>query len=184
MRFPTLLGSLVLGFVLTGCARTLDAQPIGTAQPVAQLQDGFHNINRDGKLYFASVPTKAGLDAMAYFGVKVIINIRTADRIETDEFDHEAYAKSLGMDYVWLPTTPSTLDNATVDRFAKVLAGTTGPALLHCNSANTAGGLWAAYLTQKRGVPIDEAIAKGRAAGLSRDSMVESVRRVAGDESP
>lgn len=184
MRFSPLLVSLVLGFVLTGCARTLDAQPIGTAKPVAELADGFHNINQDGKLYFAGKPTKAGLDAMAARGVKVIVNIRTADRIETDEFDHEAYAKSLGMDYVWLPTTPDSLDDATVDRFAEVLASTTGPALLHCNSANTAGGLWAAYLAQKRGVPIDEAIAKGKAAGLSRDSMVEAVQRVVGVDSP
>lgn len=184
MRSMKLLSVLVCALLVTGCARTLDTQPIGTAQPVAQLQDDFSAINQDGRIYFAGVPTREGIDKLAAQGVTVIVNLRTPEAMAADEqpFDEEAYAKSKGIEYIYIPTTPDSFDADTVDTFADVLSSTKGKALVHCNSSNTAGGLWAGYLVREKGLTVDEAIDKGKAAGLSRDSMIEAVRRVAGED--
>ena len=118
---------------------------------------------------------------MLFRSVSVIVSLRTTGAMSKDEapFDEEAYARSKGIEYVWLPTTPDSLDDETIEKFADALHETKGKALVHCNSANTSGGLWAAYLNKKRGFSLEEAIERGRAAGLSRDSMTEAVRRVA-----
>ncbi len=173
---PLMFVTLMLG----ACASTLDRAPVGTAEPVSELRENFRNINRDGVFYFAGVPTKEGIDRLAEEGVTLIVNLRTQEVMARDAepFDEEAYARSKGIDYLWLPTTPRTLNEETIEQFAKALREHRGKALIHCNSANTAGGLWAAYLAKKRNIPLDIAIEKGRAAGLSKDSMVEAVRRV------
>ena len=64
------------------------------------------------------------------------------------------------------------------DKQREAVEATEGPVLVHCGSSNRAGGLWAAYLARERGFTIDDAIARGREAGLSRESMIEAVRRV------
>jgi protein tyrosine phosphatase (PTP) superfamily phosphohydrolase (DUF442 family) len=66
-----------------------------------------------------------------------------------------------------------------VDRFAEELATTDGPVLLHCKKSNLVGGLWAAYLVREHGAGWDEALALGKAAGLSRLSMIEAAQRLA-----
>lgn len=184
MTCRKLFFALVCAILVAGCARTLDTQPVGTAQPVAQLQDDFSAINQDGGIYFAGVPTREGIDKLAAQGVTVIVNLRTPEAMAGDEqpFDEEAYARSKGIEYIYLPTTPDSFDADTVDTFADVLGSTKGRALVHCNSSNTAGGLWAGYLVRKKGLTVDEAIEKGKAAGLSRDSMIQAVRRLAAED--
>ncbi len=179
---------ILIALALSACASTLDRAPVGTAQPVPELQNEFRNINRDGVFYFAGVPTKEGIDHLAEQGVTLIVSLRTPEAMAKDPepFDEEAYARSKGIDFLWLPTTPETLSDETIEQFAQALREHRGKALIHCNSANTAGGLWAAYLAKKRDLPLDEALARGHAAGLSKESMEEAVRRVVegGDDDP
>ena len=47
---------------------------------------------------------------------------------------------------------------------------------LHCASSNRVGASWALYQAQRKGVPAEDAIEMGKAAGLtSLESRVRSV---------
>jgi len=76
--------------------------------------------------------------------------------------------------------TPETLSKQDVERFAEKMDGATGKVLVHCASSNRAGALWASYLALYKGVPLDQAIENGKAAGMRASSLEDAVRRVAG----
>jgi len=186
MRFQTiLLAALIAGHA--GCERAPRPEVIAAgaqlvaAEPVSGWP-GTKNVSRAGRIFFAGQPGEAALRQAAAEGVALVINSRTAQEMTRVPFDEPALVAALGMQYVVIPVTPSTFSAADVDRFAEALAATDGPVLFHCATANRSGGLWAAYLVRKRGLPWERALDLGRAAGLSRQSMIEAARRVA--ESP
>lgn len=158
---------------------TLDKAPVGMAEPVADLQ-GFNNIFRDGDIYFAGQPNQDALRDSAARGVKVVVNIRAdAEMSGAVDFDELALVEKLNMRYVHIPVTPATLSIADADRLHDVLSSTTAPLLVHCGSSNRVGGLWALYLHRHRGLDLDEALKRGRQAGLRSESITEAVKRAA-----
>lgn len=164
-----------------GCRSTLDRQPVGVAAPVPELKDEFNNVSRDGRLYVAGEPSEEAIREMARRGATVVVNIIPEGAPRKHQFDERALVESLGMKYVSIPVSAASLSAADVDRFAEVMRETEGGMLLHCRSSNTAGGLWAAYLARVRNMPLNEAIERGKAAGLARPDMIDAVTRVASD---
>jgi protein tyrosine phosphatase (PTP) superfamily phosphohydrolase (DUF442 family) len=51
------------------------------------------------------------------------------------------------------------------------------PVLLHCADSNRAGAIWALYAGQRNNLPIEEAIAEGKAAGMSIPALEKDVRK-------
>ena len=173
----------VLLVLLSGCtAPRLATVAVDEAAP-QQDWEGINNLFRDGLFYFGGQPDAAAFQRLAEeAGIQTVINLRRPQELERLDFDEPAVVEALGMRYVNIPITPDGFSAADVDRFAAVLAETKGPVLLHCGSSNRAGGLWAAYLAQHRSIDLDEAIRRGKTAGLSRETMIEAVRRVAQEE--
>lgn len=161
-----------------GCARTLDRAPVAVAQPVPNAPER-PRLTSDGHIYFAGQPDEALLRRMAdEHEVTTVINIRTPEAMrEHVPFDEERVVREEGMEYVNIPLGVSDLSEEDLDAFDGVLSKTRGPALLHCASSNTVGGVWAIYLHERRGIPAEEAYEMGQGAGLSRPASIETVRK-------
>ncbi len=175
---PTFAAAALLG--LFGCTTVQREIEIAEAAPVEALAEEFNNIYSSGEIFFAGIPTAAGLEAMKDRGVRTIVCTKTPEWVdEKMGLSERELAESLGMRIVYIPISPNSFDSRDVDRFADLLDHNDGPMLIHCGSSNTVGGLWAAYLHRERGVELDRAIALGEAAGLKSDSMREAAIRVA-----
>lgn len=119
-------------------------------------------------LYASGQPSPRDLAALAARGVRTVINLRTPD--EPVAYDEPAEIERLGMRYVAIPISgPQDITAATIALFSSELdqAGGRGGTLVHCASSNRVGALIALDLGLTRGAPREQAIAAGRAAGLT-----------------
>ena len=162
-----------------GCSRALNRAEIGTAESSVDLP-GVNNLSRDGSFYFSGQPSRETLDAAAGRGVRVVVNLRSGDEMQSGvDFDEAATAQALGMRYVSIPITPTSFGAADADRLHEVLQSTPDPVLIHCATSNRTGALWAMYLNRHRGLSIDDALERGRHAGLRSEQLADTVRREA-----
>ncbi len=164
---------------IPACRSTLHTTPVGYAEPVEDW-NGFGNLARDGKVFFGGQPTRKGLSEAASRGIRIVVNLRTEEEMSNSvELDEKALVQSLGMEYVPIPITARTLSAANADQLRDVLGDKLGPVLIHCGAANRVGALWALYLHRHRALSLDEAIERGRAAGLRSDELINAIRRAA-----
>jgi len=160
-------------------APVASAADAGSTPVDADAWTGWPNLSQEGQVLFAGQPTREGLEEARRRGAKTVINLRTAEEMQSQvAFDERAAAEALGLRYVQVPVTPATFTPETAARFAEALEGAERPVVVHCSTSNRVGGLWAAYLHLERGVPAEEALARGRAAGLSHPKMVEATEGV------
>lgn len=118
--------------------------------------------------YAGGQPTPAQLAELAREGVRTIINLRGPD--EPIGYDEAAAARQLGLRYVTLPiTSASDLDRERVRRFGRALddARREGGVFIHCASSNRVGAMVALDEALYRRQPLEVALARGRAAGLT-----------------
>jgi uncharacterized protein (TIGR01244 family) len=97
-------------------------------------------------------------------------------------FDEPALIQQLGMRYVYIPMRGNEefpYSPAAVARFADAVGSANGKVLLHCTVAWRASHLWAAYLIQERGVPVETALANARAINL-----MDTMRMGSGSRQP
>ena len=132
------------------------------------FQDRFVKVGED--MFVAGQPTELGLREMKAQGVTTVVNLRTQEEMEKSVgFDEAALVKQLGMRYVFLPMRGTKELPHSPERLAQFSAAvkeTNGKVLLHCTVAWRASHLWAAYLIQERGIPVEEALANARAINL------------------
>lgn len=119
-------------------------------------------------------PSRACLEAARAAGYRTVVNLRPAG--EFKDFDESRVARELGFDYVTIPIAEaSDLDGEAVTALDAVLADPQRrPALIHCGSGNRVGALFAVHAHRKRGLGVDEALACGERAGLTK--LREAVR--------
>lgn len=151
---------------------------LGGAAPAAAESGelpGYVRVRPD--VAVAGQPSPAGLARLSELGFRTIVNLRAEG--EADAAGERAHVVAQGLRYVSVPVTATTLSREDVAAVARVLDDPqAGPVLLHCTTGNRAGGLWA-LIEAARGVPLEDAIAEGRRAGLASDGMIAAVRRVA-----
>lgn len=189
MNFKSLLFSFVLLiFTVTGCKHTsvseqqiitgLDRVEVGVADRV-EGWDGINNLYRDGSFYFSGQPDESSFRQLVEKeGIKTIISLRRPSEMTDLGFDQQVLLEGLGVNYINLPFDTGTYSTINVDQFADVLASSEGSLLVHCGSSNRVGVLWASYLLRYRGFEFDEAVARGKAAGMTRDSLIELIHRI------
>jgi len=123
-------------------------------------------------------PSPQALARLKEMGFRTVVNLRTEQEGGKDE---EKAVRAAGLAYVWVPVSAATFSAADVDAVARVVDDPdSSPVLLHCASSNRSGAVWA-VLQARRGRPIEDAEADGRAAGLSSDGMAAAFRRVVGE---
>ncbi len=161
----------IIWFLITAVALSFaaNAQDHGSDSIVliqsADLQAG-KTVPSDVRFIASGQPDEAMLQAIAAVGFSTVVDMRSA--AEDRGFDEQKEIARLGMAYVLLPIGSAgdiTLDNAAV--LDQILAENKGPVLLHCASGNRVGALYA--LREKmHGATNDEALAVGKAAGMTR----------------
>ncbi len=164
------MNALLLAVLLAGEAPA-------TADPT--LFPNYTRIRAD--LAGAGQPSREALEALAERGFRTVVNLRRGD--EDAIKDERAIVEAQGLRYVHVPVSAASLSRSDVEAVAKVLGDpASGPVLLHCAAATRVGAVWA-LVEAARGVPLEEAIAEGKRAGLRGDTMIEAVRRVAAEPS-
>ncbi|MBK7404529.1 MAG: hypothetical protein IPJ41_07795 [Phycisphaerales bacterium] len=149
------------------------------AEPISGWE-GVKNVTRSGQFTFAGQPTEASLEQFGGDGGAMVIDMRTHEGGDKPGFEERAKVEALGMQYVHIPVSPASFNSMDVKKFIQATRETKGPILLHCGSSNRVGGLWAAYLALEKGMPTEEAIAAGKAAGMKTPDMEDAARRVIG----
>ncbi|MDP2226266.1 MAG: sulfur transferase domain-containing protein [Moraxellaceae bacterium] len=117
-------------------------------------------------------PRPEHLASAARQGVKMVVNL--CPPAEAADYDEAAVVAGLGMRYVNIPVAgPADLTLPNVKALAHALeagqqgAGDRPAVLLHCASGNRAGAMLALKAAWVDGKPAAEALAIGRAAGLT-----------------
>lgn len=124
-------------------------------------------------LYTAGQPESAQWRGVADAGVTTVIDLRPD--AETEGRDERAEVDAAGMRYVNIPVAGAgDINDANADALAQALRDADGPVLVHCASGNRVGALLAIGAA-RAGIPVEEAIAYGRSAGLG--SGAEAVVR-------
>lgn len=121
-------------------------------------------------MFVGGQPTEKALRDMRAQGVLTVVNLRTPPEMTRNvKFDEPALVAQLGMKYVYLPVRGDTVypySPETVTKFAQAVRESKGKVLLHCTVGWRASNLWAAYLIQERGVPLEDALANAGAINL------------------
>ena len=98
-------------------------------------------------------------------GVRTIIDLRAAN--EPRGFDEAKAVRAEGMEYVLIPVTPETLDDAVYDRFLAVLRDPAKrPVIVKCATANRVGALLLPYLLLDEKLPEPRALEEAQRIGL------------------
>ncbi|WP_163935086.1 sulfur transferase domain-containing protein [Paraferrimonas sp. SM1919] len=112
-------------------------------------------------------PTKGDLTQLKQQGYKHVINLRSEGE---QDWDEGQYVQSLGMNYHSLPIAGKdaiNLENAKA--LNKLLAKMQDDkTIVHCGSGNRIGALVAIHAAKVEGLTVDEALAKGKAWGMTR----------------
>jgi uncharacterized protein (TIGR01244 family) len=155
------MAALGLALALGGCQ---SAQALEQVLPQLELRNPKHAI--DG-LLSGGQPSESDLKLLADNGVKTIINLRTKG--EFDGFDEAAKVKQLGMDYQVMHISGKTgITKENAKKLDTLLNQADGGTLLHCASGNRVGALLALRAFYFQGKSADEALALGKAAGMTR----------------
>lgn len=122
-------------------------------------------------------PTKEDLRRLREAGYTTVINLRRAgETTKKDDpaeaahynFDEAGLSASLGLNYYHMPISSKdglTAENAKL--LDDLLTAAPGPVLLHCGSGNRAGALMALRAFHVQGMAAEDALAVGKAAGLT-----------------
>jgi uncharacterized protein (TIGR01244 family) len=142
------------------------AEPTPENTPLSQL-----SLKNKTQLNPATItggqPTQADIAKLSSIGVTTVINLRGLGEFE--QFDEQALAEENQLNYVAIPIASAddlTIENAT--KLADIMQKADGKVLIHCASGNRVGALLAikAYSIDK--LPIEESMALGKAAGMTR----------------
>ena len=110
-------------------------------------------------------PEAGAWAGLAAHGVTTVINLRP--QAEMAGRDEASEVEAAGMRYVEIPVDGAagiTMENARALR--SLLDDANGTVLVHCASGNRVGALIALSAADE-GVPVEEALARGRAAGMT-----------------
>jgi uncharacterized protein (TIGR01244 family) len=148
--------SLLLGFSLTAAAAEADV--------LASLPG---HIAVDSRLHVSAQPSIEALTKLGSAGVRTVIDLRPD--AETPILDEKAVVEKSGLIYRSLPVAGKAgLTRENVTAFDGLLAeAKDGNVLLHCASGNRVGALMALRARWLQGKSADEAMAIGKATGMT-----------------
>lgn len=131
----------------------------------------------------AGQPTPEAVAKLAAMGFKTVVNLRAES--EPGVAGEAEALRAQGLDYVSVPVTADDFSLAVVAAVQRVLDDPArAPVLLHCNSSNRVGGVWAVIQARTRGLSAEDAVIEGRKAGLHSQAMIDAVTRVLGEAPP
>jgi len=117
-------------------------------------------------------PSTADLEAFRASGGGTVVDLR--DPMEPRPVDEPATTQRLGLEYIVIPVTAGTMNDATLERVHHVLreAGDR-PVFVHCGSGSRVGGTLLPYLMLEQGLAEEDAIAQAMRIGLRSADLLE-----------
>ena len=156
------LGSCLLlgGFLAT--PRVFAEDPISA--PKVEIRNA--RVPMEG-LLTGGQPTPEQFEEAAQAGYRTVVNLRAPG--EKGSWDEAAKATELGIDYIALPIAGGgDLSQENARALAKILdAPERRPMMIHCASGNRVGALFALIAHHLDGASPEDALERGRAAGLT-----------------
>lgn len=160
LKTSALVMACALG-LLTAC----QSRSVAIDAPAAAVAGIELRAPRPG-LYTAGQPAAGDWQAIAARGVTTVVNLRTASEMQGR--DEAAEVRAAGMRYIQIPVAGADgITDANARLLRDALAAAKGPVLVHCASANRAGGLLALSEASYGGAAPEQAIALGRKAGMA-----------------
>ena len=122
-------------------------------------------------------PDRDAIRSFAEQGFRSVVNHRTdGERQDLPPFEEGGAVNEAGMDYLHHPVSGDSLDDFIVDSFREKVPGLPTPILVHCGSGRRAGALALMHVASEQGMSGEDALRKGREAGLELGSLAEFVR--------
>ncbi len=117
-------------------------------------------------------PSSTDLQSFRDSGGGIVLDLR--DPMEPRSLDEPATAQRLGLEYVVIPVSAGTMNDATLERVHEVLrqAGER-PVFVHCGSGSRVGGALLPYLILEHGMTEEDAIAQAMRVGLRSADLME-----------
>ena len=114
------------------------------AAPQDPLAEEIPNYTRpDQEIAFAGQPPEAVFAKLKEAGFHTILSLRHPEEIS---FDEKKAVEDLGMSFVNIPITNSTITDEKVEQFSRVVSDPENkPLLIHCGAASRVGGMWYIY---------------------------------------
>ncbi|MDX1403639.1 MAG: sulfur transferase domain-containing protein [Woeseiaceae bacterium] len=123
-------------------------------------------IPREPRFLSGSQPDQQVLEALAEEGVTLVIDFRGEG--EDRGLDERQAVEQLGMRYANLPVNvPDGVSMENAEALNRLIEENEGRVFMHCGSGNRAGAM-VALREKLLGASDEEAIAAGKAAGLTR----------------
>ncbi len=177
-----ILFALTIALTTTHCATA--SQPITPADVAGPVTWGAAtNVTHLRHLWFAGQPDQEALERAKERGVAVVINLR--DPSEHD-WDEKKAAEDLGLTYYNVPMAKSgSFSPEAVDRIEALVKTHHGePTLIHCSSGNRAAGWLAVHLVEQHEMTVDDALAVGKRAGITKTAIETKVRAYSARRGP
>ncbi len=151
--------------LLGGCA----CQHCATSEPAVAPESAEAEpieVHHWDRWRIAGQPAPDDYERQAAAGTVLVVNLRTQPEIDRLDFDPQVEVESRGMQYAWIPMGGDEGYNPEqVAAFADEIEGVDGPVMIHCASGGRARHLWAAYLVEEDGIPLDEAMLRMEEVG-------------------
>lgn len=165
MKLLLHLVTLNLLLSLSPMALASSHQPGNPAPDSVEIISQFEHLYLHGGTYICGQPSMETLQWLKDQGVDCIINLRSEKEMkeyEKDEYCEPDYSKALGLEYVNCPVAGT--DDYTPENLATVcdLLDAHAHAALHCRSAGRATWFYMAYLVDRKGYALNDAINIGR----------------------
>jgi len=121
----------------------------------------------DEGLYSCGQPTLEQLRQLHEKGIRTIISLRGEGECD---FDERAAVEALGMTFYQIPIAgPGDISEENARRLSQIMdAPGERPILVHCGSGNRVGALYALKAFHCDGCDPEDAVARGRSAGLTQ----------------
>lgn len=134
-------------------------------------------------LWLSGQPDEATLEAARAEGVGIVIDLREPDEHAWDE---KQAVEDLGMAYhnVPVPREQPFPPDALARIDALVRENEDEQILVHCSTGNRAAGWLATHLVGVHGMGLEDALAVGRKAGITKDAIIERVASHVGEPAP
>jgi len=188
-RWAAAFAAAALGLAAPAAADDVEAAAAAAAPSPEAVQPpeawgAARNVTRLGHLRFSEQPDRVALARAKAAGIEMVVNLRPDAEMASLDFDERAAVEDLGMTYVQIPVPGegpfpaealAALDRLVLDNEGREI-------WLHCSSGNRAAGWLATHLVRRHGMGVEQALAVGRRAGITKPEIEESVRAAVGGE--
>jgi protein tyrosine phosphatase (PTP) superfamily phosphohydrolase (DUF442 family) len=117
-------------------------------------------------------PSAGHLRALREAGAEILLDLR--DPMELRTFDESALAREVGWEYINIPVSSATLNDATLERVLAVYRNAGDKQIfVHCGSGNRVGATLLPHFMIDLGMEEEDAIEQAMRVGLRSSEMLE-----------